>query len=494
MIIKKPLLFVFIALSFSAWNQNDVGYLNGAFVTASTLTNEGPADSTLSNNKGHTDLRIGLRLKNTSFGFSLFKASPKNINLIPLIDLGAQYNDGVQHRNGIGFLIEARPIKKSYMRIGGLVDVSNSTLLNPGNINVSDLGKSQELWFLPMTRLAYTPNEVFSFQVGYDKNFIGDGRRSLFLSDYGKPMPFGQIRAQFWNMEYSVNYQFLSENFNGQRQSKHVTSHYLSWDILPWLNLGVFEAVVFQPKDTLLNRGYDVEYLNPFIFYRPQEYSMGSSDNVVIGAALKATLKKITLYSQIVLDEFLLSEIRARSGWWANKFGLQVGISGSLDLGLSFLTYRIEGNMVRPYTFSHLTPLQVYGHLGAPLAHPYGSNFSELLTEINWKKRVDGKLKLKLIASFGFQGFDLNDLNYGSDIYQSYINRPNDFGNFIGQGLKQTFFRTNTRASYHLSNKGNIHAFAELQAQYIEMGGFKNLSFLPMIGIRSYLWNDYRNY
>ena len=26
------------------------------------------------------------------------------------------------------------------------------------------------------------------------------------------------------------------------------------------------------------------------------------------------------------------------------------------------------------------------------------------------------------------------------------------------------------------------------------MDGFKNLSVLPMIGIRSYLWNDYRNY
>jgi len=138
--------------------------------------------------------------------------------------------------------------------------------------------------------------------------------------------------------------------------------------------------------------------------------------------------------------------------------------------------------------------MQVYGHRDSPLAHPYGSNFAELLTEFNWSKRINPKLKLRFFASFGVRGTDLDSLNYGSDIYESYINRPSDFGNYIGQGIKQTFFITNTRASYPLLNEGRIHAFAELQTQYITMDGFKKLSLLPMVGIRSYLWNDYRNY
>ncbi|MEJ6588995.1 MAG: hypothetical protein QNL43_04260 [Crocinitomicaceae bacterium] len=493
MIINKALTILVVLLAFGAWNQSDIGYLNGSLVT--TLRSEAPKDSSsVSVSLHHSDLRPSLRLNNSSLGFRLSKKEPEKINLIPLIDLGIQYNDELSHRGGLGFLLEARPIKKSYVRIGGLVNVSNSALLNPGNINLSELGTSQELWFLPLTRLAYTPNEVFSFQVGYDKNFIGAGRRSLFLSDYGKPMPFGQIRAQFWHMEYSVNYQFLSENYNGQKRSKYVTSHYLSWDILPWLNLGIFEAVVFQPKDTLLNRGYDVEYLNPFVFYRPQEYSMGSSDNVVIGAALKASIKNTIIYAQVVLDEFLLSEIRARSGWWANKFGFQLGVSGFFDLGLSWLSYRIESNLVRPYTFSHLTPLQVYGNNGSPLAHPYGSNFSEILIELNWRKRINGKLKLSFFGSYGIQGVDINGLNYGSDIYQPYINRPNDYGNFIGQGIQQNFLRTNTRASYNISQKGYLHAFVELQTQYLKIDEFRGLRVIPMVGLRSYLWNDYRNY
>ena len=495
MTIRHSILFLCLLCAARSWSQTDVGYLNGSYVR--TAAREIQTDSASFLNESITpfknsDLAPCIRLKNTALGFKNPKQKGRKLlNVIPLVDLGIQYKGDLSHRNGLGILLEARPIKKSYVRIGGLVNVSNSAGLNPGNINLTDIGESQHLWFMPLTRLAYTPNEVFSFQVGYDKNFIGAGRRSLFLSDYGRPMPFGQIRAEFWNMEYSVNYQFLSENHNGQRKSKYVTSHYLSWNILPWLNFGVFEAVVFQPKDTLLNRGYDVEYLNPFVFYRPQEYSMGSSDNVIIGAALKATFKNTTVYSQVVLDEFLLSEVLARSGWWANKFGAQLGVKGQIS---DHLTYRIEGNLVRPYTFSHLTPLQVYGHRGSALAHPYGSNFAEVLTELNWRKTLNAKLRLRFFASFGVRGTDMDSLNYGSDIYESYINRPNDFGNYIGQGTKQTFFITNTRASYPILKEGRIHAFAELQTQYITMDGFKKLNLLPMIGVRSYLWNDYRNY
>ncbi|MDB3904995.1 hypothetical protein N9335_00800 [Crocinitomicaceae bacterium] len=509
---RNSLVFLFLLFALSAWSQSGVGYLNGRFINGPTTgmcathnisIDLIDADTTGSSSekeateftdpeyKRHYDLSPSIRLDNTNLGFPLSKGQDKKINLIPLVDLGVQYNNDLNHRNGMGFLLEARPIKKSYIRIGGLVNLSNTESLNPGNINLTDVGASQKLWVMPMTRLAYTPDEVFSFQVGYDRNFIGSGRRSLFLSDYGKPMPFGQIRATFWHMEYSVNYQFLSESFNGQRQSKYITNHHLSWNILPWLNFGVFEAVVFQPKDTLLNRGYDVEYLNPFVFYRPQEYSMGSSDNVIIGASLNAKIKNTTVYSQVVLDEFLLSEIRARSGWWANKFGAQLGIKGRIS---DQLYYRVEGNLVRPYTFSHLTPLQVYGHRGSVLAHPYGSNFAEILSELNWSKNRNPKLKIRFFASFGVRGTNVDSLNYGSDIYESYINRPNDFGNYIGQGTKQTFFITNTRTSYPILKEGRIHAFAELQTQYIKMDGFKNLSVLPMIGIRSYLWNDYRNY
>ena len=38
--------------------------------------------------------------------------------------------------------------------------------------------------------VSYTPNKVLNIQFGHGKNFIGDGYRSLFLSDVSSPYPF----------------------------------------------------------------------------------------------------------------------------------------------------------------------------------------------------------------------------------------------------------------------------------------------------------------
>ena len=152
-----------------SWSQTDVGYINGSiFKVPASEKNESAF-------KRHFYLSHKTRTNNSNLGFRLSKDSKKTINLVPLVDLGIQYNtslNGLIHRNGMGFLLEARPIKKSYVRIGGLVNISNTESLNPGNINLIDIGASQKLWIMPMTRLAYTPNEVFCFQAGYDRNFI----------------------------------------------------------------------------------------------------------------------------------------------------------------------------------------------------------------------------------------------------------------------------------------------------------------------------------
>jgi hypothetical protein len=336
-------------------------------------------------------------------------------------------------------------------------------------------------------RISYTPNHIFNFQAGIDRNFIGEGNRSLFLSDYGKPYPFAQIRARFWHVEYLVMYQFFNEEFNQKQRSKYGAMHYLSWNVTKWLNVGVFETVVFQPKDTLLNRGYELEYLNPVIFYRPQEYAIGSSDNVLLGLSFSAKLKQHLFYGQLILDEFLLSEIKARSGWWANKYGAQLGVKGRFEFKKEKFFYRIEGNAVRPYTYSHLNALQNYGNAGYTLAHPYGGNFAEILGELKWQKK---KWTIKTFVSYGIQGFDKNGKSYGGDIYQPYTNRPFNYNHEIGQGLKNNFFRN----QWHLSYTYNFlyQAFAEINLRFDS--AFNRFTFLPMLGCRINLWNDYRNY
>ena len=282
----------------------------------------------------------------------------------PLVDPTLAYDpkspNMLYSRLGLGIQTDLKISPKWYGRVG----YNFATLTNDTNyLDTRAYFYSRKPDKFPIShnllgRFSYTPNHIFNFQVGLDRNFIGEGNRSLFLSDYGKPYPFAQIRARFWHVEYLVMYQFLKEDYNNTWRSKYGATHYLSWNITKWLNAGIFETVVFQPNDTLLNRGYELEYLNPVIFYRPQEYALGSSDNVLLGASLTARWKQHTFYGQLILDEFLLSEIKAKSGWWANKYGAQLGAKGRFEFKKEKFFYRLEGNAVRPYTYAHLNALQ----------------------------------------------------------------------------------------------------------------------------------------
>ena len=151
MIIKiKYLLTLSALIVFNIWSQSDVGYLNGVYIygpasgkfSAHSSSNDSSRiDKTAHSStkevkpysdpayKRHYDIRPSIRLNNVKLGFALSKLPNKTINLIPLVDLGVQYNTGLNqlnHRNGMGFLLEARPVKKSYVRIGGLFNLSNA--------------------------------------------------------------------------------------------------------------------------------------------------------------------------------------------------------------------------------------------------------------------------------------------------------------------------------------------------------------------------------
>ena len=240
----------------------------------------------------------------------------------------------------------------------------------------------------------------------------------------------------------------------------------------------------------MLTRGFDAEYLNPFVFYRPQEYSLGSSDNVLLGVEVSVKWKGHTAYSQLILDEFLLEEIRAHSGWWANKFGVQLGIKGRFEKGSHQFFYRVESNISRPYTYSHLHAGLNYGNQGTPLAHVYGSNFAEVLGELKWEYN---QFSAKFFTNYSFHGSDKDGFNYGANIYTPYINRPHELGHFIGNGVQRNFTRAQLTFRYQFWRKRlTDHVFIENLFLYDaqQAKGFYTVT----LGLRSQLWNDYRNY
>jgi hypothetical protein len=166
----------------------------------------------------------------------------------------------------------------------------------------------------------FKAGKSIDFQFAYDKVFIGNGIRSLILSDGSNDMLFLKINTRFWKFQYyNLFAQLVSSYQRGPdylRPQKYMTLHYLDFQATKWLNIGLFEDVMFGRSS-----GFDLNYLNPIIFYRSVEQQLGSPDKVTLGGNIKANVFKNTqLYSQIIINEFVMKEVlRYRDGYYANK-------------------------------------------------------------------------------------------------------------------------------------------------------------------------------
>jgi hypothetical protein len=48
----------------------------------------------------------------------------------------------------------------------------------------------------------HKPSKYFNLQLGHGQHFIGDGYRSLVLSDNSQPFPYVKVNAKFWKLDY----------------------------------------------------------------------------------------------------------------------------------------------------------------------------------------------------------------------------------------------------------------------------------------------------
>jgi len=342
----------------------------------------------------------------------------------------------------------------------------------------------------------FTPSDNFSFQLGHGRNFWGDGYRSLLLSDLANDYSYFKITTTIWKLKY-VN---LYCNFKDVRNTdgtfwkfpnKYGTLHYLSWNLTKRLNISLFEAVIWQGRDTLNSRSFDVNYLNPVIFFRPVEYSLGSSDNSLMGLSFRLkTTKKLQIYGQLILDEFLLSAVKSGNGWWANKQGAQLGFKW-FDALVTNLSLQTEFNFVRPFTYSHSSTLQNYGHFNQPLAHPLGANFLELVSILRYQiKRWS--IQDKMI--FAKYGENLAGVNYGGDIYESNIDRPSDYGHYTANKNPTELIHNDLKFTYMIHPYINLLFEAGAIHRIQSSANRKFTTDYIYIGLRTALYNTYHDF
>jgi len=357
----------------------------------------------------------------------------------------------------------------------------------------------------------YTPIKYFELEAGYGRNFIGDGYRSLLLSDVANASPYLKIQTKFWKIQYTNLFASHRNIYNVEGrgelyEKKYTASHYLDWKATKWLSVGLFETIIWGAKEGNYTRGFDPNYANPFIFYRPVEFSVGSSDNALVGANLKLTLGKThVLYSQLLFDEFLLNKLRADvnqwrnpndsilSGWWGNKYGIQLGWTAFDLFKVKGLQARVEFNMVRPYTYAHSSPTQAYSNDNISLAHPLGANFYEFLTRINYEvKRWNFSLNFHQ-SKQGLSSF-LNNAGENLQISNEKVKVDSEYENQVAQGVQVITRYTEASVSYLLSSKmGTTISASYINRDQVYIRQTSNGSLL-MLRIHSNLFSKYFDY
>lgn len=358
---------------------------------------------------------------------------------------------------------------------------------------------------LAEANLTYTPSKFINLQLGYGRNFIGDGYRSLITTDGVSPYPFFKINTTFWKIKYTNTYMFLKDvrkeaTVDNTYTDKYMANHYLSWNATKRWNIGFFESVVWANTN---NRGFDMFFLNPIIFYRTVEFaSSNKTGNALLGFTSKYKWNnQINLYGQFLIDEFSTSDIKASNKSWKNKFGTQVGIKYFNAFNVENLLLQVEYNHVRPYVYSHSDPLTNYAHANQSLGHQWGGNFNEFIIISRYHK---GRFFADAKITTGVRGLDFNTAqdskNYGGDIYKDYdINRANDTGVKVGQGNKTHIFIADIQSGYLINPATNLKLFGSFIYRNFNptqetATTFKEDTTWFSLGLRSDIFNWYFDY
>ncbi len=375
-----------------------------------------------------------------------------------------------------------------------LTDYIGNTRMVPGQAYNKAGSTVEPDWSYVTALIGYKLNKAVTFELGEDKTFIGDGYRSVLLSDYAASYPLFRLRIDFSkNVEYVAMWAYLEDqnatNFNSftNIRRKWAGFHYLDWNITPRASIGFFNAVIAaEANDQGQLHGFDVNFIDPIYFSSSIGPANPVPDHTLVGFNAKyKVFNKTALYGQYLIDQASSTgNSSARNAW-------QIGFRGADLLGVKNLNYLVEYNTSTPYTYANQYPIVNYAQYNEPLADPLGANFKEFVGILNYSV---GRFDLQGQFNYAKYGTSTKTLNYGNDIRIADItNLPPTIGS-TGQGIANTLKYAEGSVAYLLNPKYNLR---------LELGGLlrqqtsptaDNKTFMLIFGLRSTFRDLYHDF
>ena len=333
--------------------------------------------------------------------------------------------------------------------------------------------------------VSYQALPTWNIQFGHGKHFLGEGYRSIILSDNAPNYPFfrSTISLLKGRLSYTTLLASLQNDlrlpFGSSTESlysrKAMSINSISYSPIKNIRLGFSEGVMWQTfVEDEGNLDFDPFWLNPAILLNATKSEWNGPNNLFM--AFDLTVKptsEITVYYQHMIDD-------PNSRRNSNLLGVKTS-----EFGVSNLWARLEFSQSNRFTYTNANVLQNISHFGQELAHPIGAGFNEFIAQFSYKFRrifIDGNLQLLKTSYFTEQ-------ELGVDIFASEgVIDPNDL---IDAEVNSQYFRI----GYFFNPFNNFMAFVSIQNRnkFIEeLGVEKNLLF--SIGFKNELFNRYYDF
>lgn len=328
-----------------------------------------------------------------------------------------------------------------------LKDYVNSSLIVPGQGAIRSPNFFDYAYATGM--LYYRLNKHFDFAFGHGKLFIGDGYRSLLLSDNSFNYPHLKISVNFNKIQYTRIMALLMGDSVpvdpfGVRVKKLAGFNVLTFMPVNWFHISFFEGTIWQYPNTKQNINFDANYLNPIIYVNSADRDIKCK--ALEGISIKInSLKALQLYGQIAFDKTSTGE---NSGI---HFAWQTGIKYFNAFFIRNLHLQAEYNTSQNGTYTDNQQIYSYTHYNQPLADPLGTNFKECIFKIHYNLK-SWQLNVQInFAGYGIDSLKLPAKNTNKFIEDYSFNVP-----FLGLGPFTKLFYSNYSIAYLLNPKTNL--------------------------------------
>jgi hypothetical protein len=328
----------------------------------------------------------------------------------------------------------------------------------PGQAYDRHPGLSYADWSYVTAIASYTPIKQLNITMGEDRTFIGDGYRSLLLSDFAPNYPLLRLTANLGKVQYMIQWAYMNDqgsprfdSFGNQRR-KWGAFHYLDWNISNRLSLGYFDAIIMSEANDKGNlHGFDPNFINPIVYTNAINSTPSQPDNALMGFTAKYKIfDKAAIYGQLLLDRVSGSGF-VSGGNNSNTNGVQLGIRGADLFKVKDFNYLFEFNTVKPYTYASAQPITSYTNFEEPLGDPLGANFRELIGILNYSI---GRFDFMGQVNYAKYGTDPAQANFGKNVNLPYV--PSTTPTSVGQGITTSLYYGEGTISYLINPKYNL--------------------------------------